>query len=45
MNLGLLKYLEKEKNQFSKDEKLNDQIKRIKDMYPQILSEAEPDNN
>lgn len=36
---------EKEKNQFSKDEKLNDQIKRIKDMYPQILSEAEPDNN
>lgn len=36
---------EKEKNQFSKDEKLNDDIKRIKDMYPMKLSEAEPDKN
>jgi biopolymer transport protein ExbD len=33
---------EKDRNQFSPDEKLNDQIQRIKDMYPQKLSEAEP---
>ncbi|MFD1062864.1 ExbD/TolR family protein [Winogradskyella litorisediminis] len=36
---------EKEKNQFSKDEKLNEQITRIKDMFPMKLSEAEPDKN
>ncbi|WP_179344331.1 ExbD/TolR family protein [Winogradskyella ursingii] len=36
---------EKEKNQFSKDEKLNDQIERIKDLYPMKLSEAEPDKS
>ena len=36
---------EKEKNQFNKDEKLNDEIKRIKDMFPLKLSEAEPDKN
>ena len=35
---------EKEKNQFSPDEKLNEQIQRIKDMYPMKLSEAEPTN-
>ena len=34
---------EKEKNQFNKDEKLNEQIQQIKDMYPLKLSEAEPD--
>ncbi|WP_115462701.1 ExbD/TolR family protein [Winogradskyella aurantiaca] len=33
---------EKSKNQFSPDEKLNEQIQRIKDMYPMKLSEAEP---
>ena len=36
---------EKEKNQFNKDEKLNDQIQEIKDMYPMKLSEAEPDKS
>lgn len=36
---------EKEKNQFNKDEKLNEDIKRIKDMFPMKLSEAEPDKN
>ena len=36
---------EKEKNQFNKDENLNDEIKRIKDMFPLKLSEAEPDKN
>ena len=36
---------EKEKNQFNKDEKLNADIKRIKDMYPLKLSESEPDKN
>ncbi len=36
---------EKEKNQFNKDEKLNEDIQRIKDMYPLKLSEAEPDKN
>ena len=35
---------EKSKNQFSPDAKLNEQIQRIKDMYPQKLSEAEPTN-
>ena len=35
---------EKSKNQFSPDPKLNEQIQRIKDMYPQKLSEAEPTN-
>lgn len=34
---------EKERNQFNKDEKLNADIKRIKDMFPLKLSEAEPD--
>ncbi len=34
---------EKEKNQFNKDEKLNADIKRIKDLFPMKLSEAEPD--
>jgi len=33
---------EKSRNQFSPDEKLNEQIQRIKDMYPMKLSEAEP---
>ncbi len=33
---------EKAKNQFKKDEKLNERIKTIKDMYPMKLSEAEP---
>lgn len=36
---------EKEKNQFNKDEKLNEDIQRIKDMFPLKLSEAEPDKN
>jgi biopolymer transport protein ExbD len=36
---------EKEKNQFKKDEKLNEQIERIKDLFPMKLSEAEPDKN
>lgn len=36
---------EKEKNQFKKDEKLNEQIERIKELFPMKLSEAEPDNN
>ncbi|SHG92900.1 ExbD/TolR family protein [Winogradskyella jejuensis] len=36
---------EKEKNQFNKDEKLNANIQRIKDMYPMKLSEAEPDKS
>ena len=35
---------EKSRNQFSPDPKLNEQIQRIKDMYPQKLSEAEPTN-
>lgn len=34
---------EKEKNQFKKDEKLNEQIETIKKLYPLKLSEAEPD--
>jgi biopolymer transport protein ExbD len=36
---------EKEKNQFNKDEKLNEQIEEIKEMYPMKLSEAEPDKS
>ena len=36
---------EKEKNQFSKDEKLNEQIEAIKKLYPMKLSEAEPDKS
>lgn len=36
---------EKEGNQFNKDEKLNEDIKRIKDLYPLKLSEAQPDKN
>ncbi|RNC87887.1 MAG: biopolymer transporter ExbD [Winogradskyella sp.] len=36
---------EKEKNQFNKDEKLNADIQRIKEMYPLKLSEAEPDKS
>lgn len=36
---------EKEKNQFKKDERLNEQIETIKKMYPLKLSEAEPDKN
>ena len=36
---------EKEKNQFKKDEKLNEQIETIKKMFPMKLSEAEPDKN
>lgn len=36
---------EKEKNQFNKDEKLNADIQRIKDMFPLKLSEAEPDKS
>ncbi|MBC2843607.1 ExbD/TolR family protein [Winogradskyella flava] len=34
---------EKEKNQFNKDEKLNEQITVIKTLFPLKLSEAEPD--
>ncbi|WP_370000773.1 ExbD/TolR family protein [Winogradskyella sp.] len=36
---------EKEKNQFSKDEKLNEQIETIKKLFPLKLSEAEPDQS
>ncbi|WP_439152216.1 ExbD/TolR family protein [Winogradskyella sp.] len=36
---------EKEKNQFKKDDKLNEQIERIKELFPMKLSEAEPDKN
>ena len=36
---------EKEKNQFSKDEKLNEQIETIKKLFPLKLSEAEPDKS
>lgn len=35
---------EKTRNQFKKDEKLNEQIENIKKMYPLKLSEAEPKN-
>ena len=34
---------EKEKNQFDKDEKLNERIETIKNLYPMKLSEAEPE--
>lgn len=34
---------EKQKNQFSKDEELNERIATIKKLYPLKLSEAEPD--
>ena len=34
---------EKEKNQFSKDEVLNERIETIKKLFPLKLSEAEPD--
>ena len=36
---------EKEKNQFNKDEKLNEQIETIKNLFPMKLSEAEPTEN
>ena len=36
---------EKEKNQFNKDEKLNEQIETVKKLFPMKLSEAEPDKN
>lgn len=36
---------EKEKNQFSKDEKLNEEIETIKKLFPMKLSEAEPDKS
>jgi len=36
---------EKEKNQFNKDEKLNEDIEMIKKMFPMKLSEAEPDKS
>ena len=36
---------EKEKNQFSKDETLNERIETIKTLFPMKLSEAEPDKN
>ncbi|WP_411765912.1 ExbD/TolR family protein [Winogradskyella sp. A3E31] len=36
---------EKEKNQFNKDEKLNERIETIKKLFPMKLSEAEPTEN
>lgn len=36
---------EKEKNQFKKDEVLNERIETIKKLYPLKLSEAEPDKD
>tara|TARA_R100001369_G_scaffold22177_1_gene40428 strand:+ start:479 stop:1114 length:636 start_codon:yes stop_codon:yes gene_type:complete len=36
---------EKEKNQYSKDEILNERISSIKALFPMKLSEAEPDKN
>lgn len=36
---------EKEKNQFKKDEVLNERIETIKKLFPLKLSEAEPDKN
>ncbi|WP_296314574.1 ExbD/TolR family protein [Winogradskyella sp. UBA3174] len=36
---------QKEKNQFNKDEVLNDRIQTIKKLFPMKLSEAEPDKN
>jgi len=35
----------KEKNQFSKDEVLNERIETVKKLFPLKLSEAEPDDN
>ncbi|MAX69585.1 MAG: biopolymer transporter ExbD [Flavobacteriaceae bacterium] len=36
---------EKEKNQFSKDEVLNERLETIKKLFPMKLSEAEPDKS
>lgn len=36
---------EKEKNQYSKDEVLNERIENVKALFPMKLSEAEPDKN
>jgi len=36
---------EKEKNQYSKDEVLNERIATVKGLFPMKLSEAEPDKN
>lgn len=36
---------EKEKNQYSKDEVLNERIENVKSLFPMKLSEAEPDKN
>lgn len=36
---------EKEKNQYSKDEVLNERIDSVKKLFPMKLSEAEPDKN
>ena len=36
---------QKEKNQFSKDEVLNERIETVKNLFPMKLSEAEPDKN
>lgn len=36
---------EKEKNQFSKDEVLNERLENIKKLFPMKLSEAEPDKS
>ncbi|BAO75215.1 ExbD/TolR family protein [Winogradskyella sp. PG-2] len=36
---------QKEKNQFNKDEELNERIATIKALFPMKLSEAEPDKN
>ncbi|MUU79299.1 ExbD/TolR family protein [Winogradskyella endarachnes] len=36
---------EKEKNQYSKDEVLNERIETVKKLFPMKLSEAEPDKN
>ncbi len=36
---------EKEKNQFRKDETLNERIESVKKLFPMKLSEAEPDRN
>ncbi|WP_299109126.1 biopolymer transporter ExbD [uncultured Winogradskyella sp.] len=36
---------EKEKNQYSKDDVLNERIETVKKLFPMKLSEAEPDKN
>lgn len=36
---------QKEKNQYSKDEVLNERIETVKKLFPMKLSEAEPDKN